>query len=158
MARPARNREFDTRGEKIGQSAALEISLDGDADVSRPALEVIDGPSAGDKAARLAFLEEPVTIVVNESTDPNAEDPISVSVNGRQVFIKRGEPVIVKRKYVERLARAKRQSFTQDLQNTDPQRYNKLFMHTALLYPFSVVEDRNPNGLAWLRKILAEPA
>ncbi len=157
MPRPAK-REFDTRDQQVGQSAALEISLEGDAEISRPSLEVIEGPSAGDKAARLAFLEEPVTIIVSESTDPNAEDPISVGINGRQVFIRRGEPVIVKRKYVEKLARAKRESFSQNLQNTDPQRYNRLNMHTALIYPFTVIEDRNPAGHAWLRKILAEPA
>lgn len=161
MPRAATKRsEIDSRGQKVGQSGTVHIALEGQAGLERPPLEVIDGPNALAKADELAFMEEPVTIVVHSSGEENEENPIIVGVNGRQVFIPRGQHVIVRRKYVERLARAKRNAYRQgnlDASN-DPVRFNSMQMTTALLYNFSVLHDPNPAGPDWLRKVLAESA
>ena len=103
-----------------------------------------------------AFLNEPVTIVINPSQDPEDPKLVQVGVNGTSQFIPRGEPFTVKRKYVEVLARAKRTDFGQTLDERLGERMNHLHAMHSLRYPFSVVRDANPNGGAWLVGILAE--
>ncbi|MGE0383415.1 MAG: hypothetical protein AB7N65_14195 [Vicinamibacterales bacterium] len=152
----ASRRALESQEMQIGQDGEVGISLDGDAALDRPDIEVVDGPRAMQKADELAFMEEKVLIQVAESTDPNAENPITVAVNGRNQFIWRGVPTVVKRKFVERLARAKSTSYAQDVNTMDPTVFNKLHSRTALQYPFTVLEDRNPKGADWLRKVLAE--
>lgn len=122
-------------------------------------LEGIEGPAAMSRANELAFNEELVKIVVHDSTNPNEENPVQVASSGRRVFIWRGQETLVRRKYVERLARAKITAVGQkravDAEGNNSYSYPKT---SALKYPFSVVEDINPKGRDWLRKILSEPA
>lgn len=77
-------------------------------------------------------------------------------VNGRSQFFQRGTPQEVKRYFVERLARAKRTSYSQNLDERLGESMNNMQSRHALRYPFSVIEDKNPKGSAWLRQILAE--
>lgn len=110
------------------------------------------------KAAELeAFMNEPVTIEVSQSTDPNATPAVEVAVNGRRIFLPRGV-CTVKRMYVERLARAKRTGYSQNLDPRLGEGVNTLLRNTALDYPFTLVEDKNPLGREWLSRILAEAA
>lgn len=101
-------------------------------------------------------MDEKMTITVASTTDKNAENPVLVSVNGRNMYFFRGGPTVCKRKYVERLARAKATSFDQNLDATDPEEYKRLIQTTSLQYPFSVMNDPNPAGSDWLLKIPAE--
>lgn len=148
-------REQDSRNLQNGQDGLVKISLDGAAHLDRPDIEIVDGPNAMSIADELAFMEERVCVVVHESTDPNAEDPILVANGGINQWIFRGQETIVKRKFVERLARAKLTNYRQNLAEKDVDKYNRLFMATAVQYPFSVIGD-SPRGQDWLRKVLAE--
>jgi hypothetical protein len=153
------SKTVDAAAEKVGQDAATEFSTDGALEVDRPVIEPVEGPGALDKAARLAFMEEPVKILVHESSDPNDPDPSPLlRVNGRNQYIIRGTEQTVRRKYVEVLARARKTGYTQSIRHDQVTGnvHQKMNPRTALRYPFSVIEDRNPNGSAWLRKILAE--
>ena len=157
MARP--RKEIHTDDHQVGQDKPVEIKTEGELNVDRPLIETVEGPNAGDKAARLAFNEEMLTVMVHESADPNDPDPTPlVKVNGRSQYFIRGRVQTVRRKFVEQLARAKRTNFTQTVaMNNDTGNVKQLMNpRTALRYPFSVIEDKNPNGPAWLRKILAE--
>ena len=101
---------------------------------------------------------EPVTVMVMESTDDNADQIVSVWVNGRVQNFIRGNPQTVRRCYVERLARAKKTVYSQTLDERQGESaFNAMRARYGLRYPFSVIEDKNPNGAAWLRGILAEP-
>ena len=71
-------------------------------------IEIVDKPMQDSYAEELAFMEEKLEVVVNEDTNPNAENPVQISVNGVNQFFMRGQPQVVKRKFVEVLARAKR--------------------------------------------------
>ena len=153
--RKTQPREQDSRNMKNGQDGLVQISLDGAAHLDRPDIEIVDGPNAMNWAEEMAFMEERVCVQVHESTDPNAEDPILVSVNGRNQFLFRGRETIVRRCFVERLARAKLTNYRQNLAEKDVDKYNRLFMATAVQYPFSVIGD-SPRGQDWLRKVLAE--
>jgi len=62
----------------------------------------------------------------------------------------------VRRCYVERLARMKKTSFSQNLDERLGEHMNTMRPHHALRFPFSVIEDKNPKGSPWLRNLLAE--
>lgn len=136
----------------------VDLSLNGEAKLSREAIEIPDGPQNKDKLDALAFNEEIVTIMVHESTDENAENPIEVGVNGRKQFFIRGREQEVKRKFVEVLARAKVTNYRQNVNASDPQVVNRMVASTALRYPFTLLADpnRQHGGQAWLRKIIQQ--
>lgn len=119
---------------------------------------VPDRVPSKDKLAELAFMEEYMTIVVHDTTDPTAE-PLPEVINGgdknRQYFI-RGQKQRVKRKYVAVLANANRtargnEKF-QDANGDDAYRYPA---HTAPRFPFTVIED-TAAGKAWLERVMRQ--
>lgn len=139
----------------------MEMPISGSLDAMRRSDQYIepvgDMLNFADKAAQLAFLEEMVMIRIHESGDPNAENPVVLGVNGRQVAIRRGEDTIVRRKYVEQLLRAKPESMqTQIKRDGDGNPRNLIHKTRALKYPFSIVRDDNRMGPAWERKIRME--
>lgn len=146
-------KEIDSRGQYLGSEEPLDPSDDGDR-----TLEIVDGPKLGSTADIEKFMNEIVTVVVADTTDKNAVRIVPVSINGRTQNFIRGVPQRCRRCYVERLARAKETSYAQDLDPRQGERLNVMYPHMALSYPFSVIEDANPLGSAWLRKVLAEAA
>jgi len=151
-------REIDAATADIGtaQTGIVYIPLEDDPSLQSPDIQIVDGPRAMEYAEEMAFMEEKVIVNVHTTPDQNAENPVSVFVNGRSQYLFRGVPTIVKRKFVERLARAKLTGYRQELGEAEPSRYNRLYMETGLLYPFSVVRDDNPKGADWLHKVLRE--
>jgi len=117
-------------------------------------IEPVDGPVSNSMLGEMAFSEEMIDVVVHESTDPNAENPVMVYCNGVPQFFLRGQTQTVKRKFVEVLARAKQtaiQTIERPMMGDTVVRKSR-----SLRYPFSIVQDRNPNGTVWIRKVLAE--
>lgn len=160
MHRPVnmpRDREQTADNDRI----TLEMPISGSLDAMRRTDQYIE-PVADmgrfkDKAAELAFLEEMLIIRIHESNDPTAEDPVQLGVNGRNVFIKRGEDVIVRRKYVEQLLRAKPEHVSTRIERDGSGNPRNFIDKTrALKYPFSIIRDDNPRGRAWERKIRTE--
>lgn len=127
---------------------------------------VSDLSTVGDKAKMMKFMEEPVEIMINESTDPNAENAVFCAVNGegalvvkghRTPWIPRGVAVTIRRKFVERLARARRIGIrTDEVRDGNGDRTTAIRRSSALAYQFTVLRDENPNGSSWLRRVLAE--
>lgn len=146
-------RTIEAQNEYLGKASDVNVSNLGNGVKDN---EFIDQVMSSGDAAFEAFMHEPVTVMVMESNDPNDVDLVQVSVNGRPQFFERNRPQVVKRYYVERLARAKRTSYTQNLDERLGESMNNMQSRHALRYPFSVVEDKNPKGGAWLRQILAE--
>lgn len=149
----------DTGDVKITQQKEILMSSHG-ATIDMPESEIEVAPAIESNYANdLAFAEQKVEVVVHESTDPNAEPIVEVFNNGvRQNFI-RGQAIFVKRKFVEVLARAKATGIqTQEYADNVGDRGVRILRHTALKYPFSVMQDPSPKGSAWLKGILAEAA
>lgn len=123
-------------------------------------IEVVERPVDQAKLDELVFMEEPVTILVHDDPDENA-DPMPMVGNGGDrnvIYLKRGEEIIVKRKYVEVLARAKITKYSQKKIKDD--NGNDKYVHiprTTLRIPFSVTNDpAGQKGRDWLKGILAE--
>jgi hypothetical protein len=109
-----------------------------------------------DKADMLQFLEEPVEIIVNESTNPVDEQIIEVGVNGVPQRFQRGVKQTVKRKFIQQLAR-KLTRFSQT-KGKDPQGIETYVNqpHSAARYPFTILSDPNPKGRAWLDNLMQQ--
>ncbi len=143
--------------QKVGQDNPRDMPTTGPARIEPQEIEVVDGPNWKEKAAALAFMNEEITVMVLPTTEPNAALVIDLWNGGRSQFFVRNVPQTCKRKFVEVLARAKKTVFTQEhyKDNTGADAIRNV-PHTALRYPFSVIHDPNPNGVEWLKKVLAE--
>lgn len=132
---------------------------------------VSDMSTVDEKTEMLKFMEEPVRIMIHESSDPNPEPVVYCAVNGegallikdsagrafRTPWLPRGQEITIRRKFVERLARARRTKIrTEEVRDANGDRATAVKRQTALQYPFQVVEDRNPKGPAWLKSVLAD--
>lgn len=104
-----------------------------------------------------AFMHEVITINVYPDGMPGALDVVTPTVNGINQPIIRGFDQRIKRKYIEALARSRVTNYVQEV--ADPTRPENIHMKplSALTYPFTVRDDRNPRGLAWLDAILRQP-
>lgn len=110
-----------------------------------------------EKAEALAFNEEKIVIMIHESTDPNAENPVPLGNNGRMVYLNRGEEYRISRKYAERLCLAKAHGVrTAEVRDANGDRTTKVVRTAALAYPFSVLQDNNPKGREWLQSLMQQ--
>lgn len=136
--------------------AAPPFSVD-DIGINPGDIEIVDRVLTADKAETEMFMAEKITIIVQDSSDENDHEIVETWVNGRVQRFLRGQAQLVKRCYVEALARAKRTTFKQTLdERAGEQSFNQMRPHHSLAYPFTVLEDRNPKGQAWLRSVLAQ--
>lgn len=146
----SRGRQTEAASEYIGAESNLTIGE------RHRETDIIDKVVSLEGAELEAFMSEPVKIVIAESAEENDPPMVQVGVNGVTQFIVRGMEQTVKRKYVERLARAKRTDYDQTIDDRLGEAMNRLRRRNALRFPFTVLEDRNPRGQAWLRGVLAE--
>lgn len=138
------------------QIAPIDLSEYQAGDAQKSLEVVTDGISFKDAAELAAFMEEKVEIRIHPSDNPLAERYVPLGVNGEMVYLERDRRLVVKRKYVEVLCRAKRVGYTQDLSNmTDEQRLNTLHANRGLQYPFSIIRDTQ-KGMDWARNIMEE--
>lgn len=154
--------EVSTEDLELGESNERVMKSIGDARESLDPLviEKIDTPQDPDLLKNLAFNEQVLRVVVHDTEDKTA-DPMPQVINGgvSQYFI-RGQEQDVKRKFVERLCRAKRTTYKQvkvtDSEGIESYKHKPV---TTLKFPFSVVLDpAGEIGRQWLKNLLAEPA
>lgn len=128
-----------------------------------PEIEIVPGATGAAKgqgglskhAQELLFNEEIVEVLVHESTDENAENPIFTSCNGVPQYFYRGVPQQVRRKFVAILATVKEHGITTpEATQADGTRTMNIRRTSSLKYPFSVIHDPNPRGPEWLRALL----
>ena len=67
-------------------------------------IEPVDMMTVNEKIKNLAFMEEPVDVIINESDNPNAEQTIQLLCNGVSQFMIRGQMQTIKRKFLAILA------------------------------------------------------
>lgn len=122
-------------------------------------------PSDG-YADELSFNEEPVTIRLEPTSEKNAATSFPIWVNGKgcEVFqngrweeiayLPVGRIVTIKRKYVEVIVRAKLDAVQTEVSEPDSENpRNVIKRFTSAVHSFSIIEDRNPRGSAWLGEL-----
>ena len=142
-----------------------------DEEVERdPNVVIVEGPLPTRQLEELAFLEEPVKILIHKGGDKLSQRYTDyVAINGTPCemlfkngwvpmgYFPRGISFYTKRKYVGVLARAKRDAITSDYVmpsnlNEDP--INSIETSTQSVLSFSVLEDKNPRGAEWLELLV----
>lgn len=119
-----------------------------------------------DYISELAFMEEPVTIRLEPSSDKNAAGAFPCWVNGRgaEVFqngrwdtiayLPVGRVLVTKRKYLEVIVRAKVDTVHTRILEMDSERPNNAInRYTSPVHSFSILEDKNPRGAAWVGEL-----
>lgn len=115
----------------------------------------------------LAFMEEPVTIVIAASTERDAPKHTDiVSTNGIRAEILMGNkwvqighlpravPITVKRKTANELLRSKQDTVRTVIPNPQaPEPENRVEFSTNATAPFQMIKDANPKGAEWLLKV-----
>lgn len=102
------------------------------------------------------FMNDTLTIFVHPSNDKEDNQIIVPNVNGINQPIIRGQNCLVKRKFVEALARGRSTRYEQKFPNpSKPHRY-VMSPDTVVTNAFVVREDPHPRGHDWLKAILAE--
>lgn len=146
----SRKPAVDATNEYLGQTNSMEFGV-----VPEFTKEIIDSPVTMDDVELEAFMQEPVMVTVLSGGKDNETRFVQVSVNGITQMFERDRPIVVKRKYIERLARAKETGYRQNVDASLGEAMNRMTNHHSLRYPFQVNRDDNPKGAAWLRSILA---
>ncbi len=147
----------DATDYQIGQDGVATMALTGAPELVQPEIVAVYGPINKDKLDNLAFAEELVTVMVHTTNDKDSPQYVQTWNYGRHQLFIRGEPVTVKRKFVEVLARMKPVNYrNEEFVDSDGNQNVRWPKTTGLANPFSIIEDKNPLGPAWLRKILAE--
>ena len=119
-----------------------------------------------DYADALAFMAEPVTIRLEPSSDKNAATAFPVWVNGKPAevfqnnrwdeigYLPVGRVLTVRRSVLEVIIRAKTDTVHTEIRNMDAERpENAVQRFTSPVHSFSIIEDRNPRGAAWVTEL-----
>lgn len=140
----------------VGQPADI-ILPDGTLAMGGSSIEAVPGGAlqSGYMNA-LAFMEETLIVMVAETEDVNAENPVIVGVNGVFAVFHRGVPKHAKRKFVEGLVVKSSRVSTPEFTNSAGERSFMIKQHNAHKYPFTVIHDPNPLGIEWLTRRMAE--
>jgi hypothetical protein len=116
----------------------------------------------------LAFMEEPVTIRLEPSSDKNAAGAFPVWVNGKAAeilsadgkrwleigYLPVGQVLTTKRKYLEIIIRAKIDTVQTKILEMESERPNNAITRfTSPITSFSIIEDANPRGPAWVAEL-----
>ena len=78
--------------------------------------------------------DEKVEILIDRSEEAGGDEPVFASVNGRGIYIPRGEPAVIAARYVEVLQRAVKTVFHQVKGS------NELIPREVPLYPFRILK------------------
>lgn len=155
-------REFNTDSVKIEQRAPIH-------DASTYEGEVILGEKIGnsDYMSELAFMDEPVVIRLQPSSEPNAAGAVPAWCNGRgaEVFhngrwneityLPVGQELTIKRKILEVLLRSKTDTINTKILDEHGDRPNNVINRfTRSMNSISVLQDRNPRGAAWATEMM----
>jgi hypothetical protein len=158
MATPRTSKVIDSP--TIDVPKPSDITFDSVYVPDEPEIIAVPAPSGGAGDSKqfeeLRFNEEFVEVMVHESTDKNAENPVFTGCNEITQYFFRGQVQKVKRKYLAILASCKEHSIrTVEYTQPDGSRATKIVRTSSLKYPFSVISDPNPRGAPWLRALLA---
>lgn len=167
---PLRKSELDSRSVKQDQKPQITMPGLTEPLEHEPLVVVAEPGMIKNDFEKLAFNEEPVSIIIHRSGERNASNCTDyIAVNGKPAemlfkngwipmgYLPRGVVITTKRKYLERLAASKKddvQTKVVEVPGQDPQ--NLVDRITSSTLPFSLIEDKNPLGAEWLSQMLRQ--
>lgn len=118
------------------------------------AIQILEGPESLAYAKDLAFMHEPVEVLVLESQNTNdTTQLVDIKVNGKSYFLMRGQWKVVPRFVLEILAKSKKEAWNFSFRkNSDGSTNDVDRMSRILRYPHQW-RDKNPKGAAWYDSI-----
>lgn len=160
--------ELDSRQFPINQRDPIKMPGLGQ-ELDHPSNIVIaEGPLPMQQLEELAFMEEPVKILIHRGSDKlsmRVTDYIAINGIAGEILYKngwipvgyfpRGQSFYTKRKYVGVLARAKKDNITTNViqrDGEDPENFTEVATQSIL--SFVVLEDKNPRGAEWLEALI----
>lgn len=151
----SKEKTLDAEDKQIGKDGVAQFVGD---ELVRPVMGDVDDPVFKEKLAYEEFMNEPVEVMVTAGIDYADTKVVDISVNGKTEIFPVGQRRVVKRYFVEGLARAKKTGY-ENVEFTDEKGVKgyKWPGATGLRYAFSVTDDKNPRGRDWLLHILAQP-
>jgi hypothetical protein len=121
-------------------------------------IQVVKERDMNFKAKEAKFMNEPVTILIEPGTKDN--DPMFVPLghNGTCQYVLRGEPQVVKRKFLYSGLMAKVVRMNCDFRRgPGDTEINKLTPSAKLGYSMQLLRDDNPQGgMRWFQRVMAE--
>lgn len=155
---PRQRRAQITSDDLSGARSQYDISATGDAEVAESEIEVVPESKMMSKAAEESFMNEEVTILIEEDDNPDAPVFVHSGHQGRDQYIQRGVPQRIKRRFLYSLIAAKKTaqacSFGKD-NSGNP--FNRLNGRTNTTHRISVIDD-TPQGRAKFAEWMQQPA
>lgn len=146
----------------VGQQLAQPFDIPplGEPLVREPeAVEPVAAPLTPNDFDAIMFMEELVKIRIEPLQEKHPRKIVDVYVNGVAEWIPVGRPWILRRKFVEILARAKPISVQTQHEGIgegeDGMPNNRIIRNTSSMFPFSVLQD-SQRGIEWLNRLMAE--
>lgn len=155
------HKPFEAMDQDLGTAEPAQFTeqagTSSEATLITPRPEHFSDPAHQEKLLNLAFMNEMVTVYIQDTSEKNADPVFEIQVNGEKEFFIRGQTKTVKRYFVEGLARAKPVSYKNE-EYTTPEgiRAVRWPSNRGLRYGFNTVND-TPRGNAWLKSVLAQP-
>lgn len=161
-------KEHDSREHEPAQKPTIVMSPLGVELERTPEIVVAEGPMVKSELDKIAFNEEPMTILIHRSHEkfsPRCTDLISINGVKAEMLLRqgwtqmgylpRGQAFITKRKYVEVIATSKMDTIHTDVEDLpNGEKRNLVDRIVTATCTFSVIEDKNPSGAEWLARLL----
>lgn len=137
------------------QRAAPELR---DGDITMDDIEVVPAHALRSQAEEAKFMEEKIRVEVEGDDDPNSPIFVYFGHNGVTQYIKRGEPQVVKRKFLYAAIAAKTVKFACAFgKDGTGNEFNRLTGAAKTTHRIRLIEDRNPlGGMKWFQKMAQE--
>ncbi len=145
-------------GFDLGHQAPPELR---EAGIEAEDIEVIAAKDLVSKAQMERFMNEKVVVEVeSDPEDENAPVFVYVGHNGVTQYIKRGEPQVIKRKFLYAALASKRVkmacAFGKDGSGNE---FNRLTPSAAMTHRIHLVADDNPQGgMRWVQSVMRAAA
>jgi len=168
VKRQYNRKEIHTSDFPMADKADIDMSLGKELSHGEPQIHIASETMDNGHFDQLAFMEEPVTISIEENSgnnqNPETHVPVFVNGKGAEVLVDGkwidfgwlpiGMQLVVKRKYVEVLARSRSTSIatvhddaTVRMPRNDVRRTNRAN------YPLTIIHDSNPRGRDWIAAV-----
>lgn len=144
---------YEKRSENLSPVKTLVTEQPEDDSLVSP-IQVVENEALASYAQDLAFMAEPVEVMILASHDKNDTTRlVSVSVNGKSYYMLRGEWQVVPRFVLEVILRAKRETWQFGYRKAaDGSTFETSNAYNVLRYPHHY-RDKNPKGQAWYDSI-----